>query len=103
MTRHHQAISFQQAARESPVLARLTELALDSRARLKAIEPLVPAALLPHMQAGPIDDKGWCLIVDSSAAAAKIRQLLPALEAHLRVRGWEGTSIRVKVQIQSGP
>ncbi len=42
------------------MLARLTELALDSRARLKAIEPLVPAALLPHIQPGPIDEKGWC-------------------------------------------
>jgi hypothetical protein len=41
----------------------------------------------------------WCLILDNNAAAAKIRQLLPALQSHLRVKGWEVNSIRLKVQI----
>jgi hypothetical protein len=37
--------------------------------------------------------------VDSSAAAAKLRQVLPALQAHLCGRGWEVNSIRLKVQL----
>lgn len=72
---------------------------MDSSARLKAIQPLIPAALRPAIKAGPIDGPIWCLLLDNNAAAAKIRQILPALEAHLRVKGWVITSIRLKVQI----
>jgi len=99
MNRRHHAVSLQQATQDSPALARLTELARDSSARLKAIEPLIPATLRPAIQAGPIDGPVWCLLVSSNAVAAKIRQFLPALEAHLRTKGWEITSIRLKVQI----
>ncbi len=82
------------------MLARLTELTRDSVARLKTIEPLIPAPLRGSVKAGPIEGASWCLILDNNAAAAKIRQLLPAFEAHLRVKGWEVTSIRLKVQLQ---
>ena len=81
------------------MLARLTELTRDSVARLKAIEPMIQAPLRSAITAGPIEGSIWCLIVNSNAAAAKIRQSLPALEAHLRTKGWEVTSIRLKVQI----
>lgn len=81
------------------MLARLTELTRDSVARLKAIEPLIPSGLRTCIKAGPIDGPVWCLIVNNNATAAKIRQLLPALESHLRVKGWEVNSIRLKVQI----
>ena len=80
------------------MLARLTELTMDSVARLKAVEPLIPASLRSHLTAGPIDGLAWCLIVSNNAVAAKIRQLLPALMSHLRTKGWEVTSIRLKVQ-----
>jgi len=99
MNRRHHPVTLQQATQDSPTLARLTELARDSSARLKAIEPLIPATLRPAIQAGPIDGSVWCLIVSGNAVAAKLRQFLPALEAHLRTKGWEITSIRLKVQI----
>jgi hypothetical protein len=35
--------------------------------------------------------------VDSNAAAAKLRQILPALQSKLSSRGWEVTSIRLRV------
>ena len=89
----------QQAADESPTLARLSQLARESGERLKAVEPLIPASLRCAVKAGPIDGTAWCLLVDSSAAAAKLRQVLPALIAHLCSRGWEVNSIRLKVQI----
>ncbi len=89
-----------QAAGETPTLARLTELTRDSSARLKAIEQLVPVALRHSLTAGPIDGAVWCLILDNNATAAKIRQLLPAFMAHLRSKGWEVTSIRLRVQMQ---
>ena len=88
-----------QATQESPTLARLTELSSDSLARLKAIQPLIPAALQASIKAGPIDGPVWCLILDNNATAAKIRQLLPSIESLLRSKGWEVNSIRLKVQI----
>ena len=74
------------------------ELTRESSARLQAIEPLIPPMLRPALQAGPIEGSCWCLLVRSTAAAAKIRQLLPAFQAHLRSKGWEVHSIRLKVQ-----
>ena len=97
--RHHHAVTLLQATQASPTLARLTELSQDSTARLKAIESLIPVVLRPAIKAGPIDGTNWCLLVGSNAAAAKIRQLLPALEAHLRIKGWQVSAIRLKVQI----
>ena len=37
-------------------------------------------------------------MVQGNAVAAKLRQLLPALEAHLRTRGHEVNAIRLKIQ-----
>jgi hypothetical protein len=102
MNRRHHSVTLLQASQDSPVLARLTGLAMDSVARLKSIEPLIPGSLRPAVKAGPIEGPVWCLILDNNAAAAKIRQLLPSLEAHLRVKGWDVNSIRVKVQSSRG-
>ena len=99
MNRRQHPVSLLQASQDSPTLARLIDLSRDSVARLKAIESLIPGPLRPAVKAGPIEGPVWCLILDNNAAAAKIRQLLPALEAHLRAKGWEVNSIRLKVQI----
>lgn len=99
MNRRQHSVTLLQASQDSPTLARLTELTRDSVARLKAIESLIPGPLRPAIKAGPIEGPVWCLILDNNAAAAKIRQILPALAAHLRVKGWEVNSIRLKVQI----
>lgn len=98
MNRHNRAIPLLQATQESPVLARLTQLASDSSARLACVEPLIPHALRKAVRAGPIEGNVWCLLLSSNAAAAKLRQLLPTLEAHLRTQGWEVNAIRLKVQ-----
>jgi hypothetical protein len=99
MNRRHYSVTLLQASQDSPTLARLTELTRDSVARLKAVESLIPQSLRPAVKAGPIEGSVWCLILDNNAAAAKIRQILPALESHLRAKGWEVNSIRLKVQI----
>ncbi len=98
MLRRHHAVSVLQASEESPTLARLTERVRDSGARLDAIRPLLPPGLRTSIQAGPVDDTSWCLLVNNNAAAAKLRQLLPSLEAHLRTKGWPMATIRLKVQ-----
>ena len=99
MNRNRRPVTLLQASQDSPALGRLIELSGDSVARLKAIEPLIPGSLRSAVKAGPIEGQVWCLILDNNAVAAKIRQILPALESHLRVKGWDVTSIRLKVQI----
>jgi hypothetical protein len=91
-------VTLQQAAEDSPTLARLAELARESGERLRAIESLIPVALRPRVRPGPIDGTAWCLLVEGNAAAAKLRQVVPALQAQLCGRGWQVTSIRIKVQ-----
>lgn len=102
-TRRNQSFTLQQATLDSPTLAHLTALSRDSVARLQAILPLLPPALRPSVKAGPIDGASWCLLLDNNAAAAKLRQMLPALEAHLRTRGWAVDAIRLKVQRSQTP
>jgi hypothetical protein len=98
-TRRLHPVTLQQAAEESPTLARLAQLARESGERLKAVESLIPLSLRCAVRPGPIEGPAWCLLVDSSAAAAKLRQVIPALLNRLRDRGWQVTSIRLKVQI----
>ncbi|WBY03488.1 hypothetical protein PE066_08125 [Ramlibacter tataouinensis] len=102
MNRRQHSLTLLQAADASPTLARLAALARESGERLRAVESLIPAPLRPLVKAGPIDGPAWCLLVEGNAAAAKLRQLLPALQAHLCGRGWEVTAIRIKVQARGG-
>jgi hypothetical protein len=37
------------------------------------------------------------LLVDNAAMAAKLRQLMPALTAHLQACGWRQPPIKIKV------
>jgi hypothetical protein len=98
MTRRNHAISLLQATQESPTLSHLAALATESSARFKSVISLIPMGLRHCVHPGPIDGTVWCLLLDNNTAAAKIRQLLPSLEAHLRSKGWQVSAIRLKVQ-----
>jgi hypothetical protein len=100
-TRALRPLTLQEAADGSPTLARLAQLARESGERLQAIESLIPPPLRPSVRPGPIEGTSWCLLVEGNAAAAKLRQVLPALQARLCERGWEVTAIRLKVQPRS--
>lgn len=97
MTRRHHAVPLHEAAEQAPALAHLAQLARESAERLKAVEQFIPVALRGAIRPGPIEGTAWCLLVDGSAAAAKLRQVLPVLQTHLATRGWQVTSIRLKV------
>jgi hypothetical protein len=94
-----QALTVLQAVDGAPTLARLAAIARQSQEWLVTVADLLPPALRTGIRAGPIDDKQWCLIATNSAVAAKLRQLSPALCAHLRAKGCEVNAIRIKVQM----
>ena len=78
-------------------LSQLQALARDGQNRLQAILPLLPVSMRSLVQSGGIDGEAWCILVPNSAMAAKLRQFLPSLCAHLRTKGWNVHTITVKV------
>ena len=101
MQRRHHAIPLQQAAQESPTFALLASRVEASSRRLQVVKRLLPAPLRASVQAGPIEDDQWCLLVSSNAVAAKLRQFVPALQAHLQSQDLPVQAIRIKVQSRS--
>ena len=78
-------------------LSQLQALARDGQNRLQAILPLLPVTMRSLVQSGGVDGGAWCILVPNSAMAAKLRQFLPSLCAHLRTKGWNVQRITVKV------
>ena len=97
MLRRHHAITLQQATQESPALAHLVALTQESQQLMQLLKPLIPAGLQACLQAGPVEGSSWCILVSSSAAAAKARLLTPAWLAHLRSQGRPVQIIRLKI------
>ena len=97
MVKINQAVTLMEAAQESPSLAHLTALTRVSSQRLKLLNALIPGPLRTAIQTGPIEGTEWCLLVSSNAAAAKLRQMLPALQAHLNSHGHDVERIRLKI------
>ena len=89
-------LSLEEALTRSKPLARLGDLLRESRSRYETIRPLLPPALARQLQPGPVDEQGWSLLVGNAAAAAKLRQLGPRLEAALRERGYAG-ELRIRI------
>ena len=86
-----------QALQRSEMLQQLGERMHQSSARLLAIRDRLPPSLRAQVQPGPIEDQVWCLLVPNSAAAAKLRQLLPSLLEQLATTDLAVRVIRVKV------
>lgn len=93
--RRHHAITLKQASEEAPVLAPLLARLDEANQRFKAIEPLIPVLLRPNVKAGPVEGSNWCLVVKNNSVAAKMRQLVPLLQARLNAQGWKVTAIRI--------
>ncbi len=89
--------TLEQVVDSAPTLAHLSAMARDTQNRLQAISPLLPVSLRSLIQSGGVEGDAWWLLVPNSAVAAKLRQILPALCAHLRTQGWDVQTIRVKV------
>ena len=88
--------------RSQPLTLLLQQLQA-SRERFAAISEQLPAALRDQVRPGPLDDTHWTLLVPNGAAGSKLRQLLPTLQEAVNTQGWQGTSIRIKVQSRRLP
>jgi hypothetical protein len=98
MNRRFKAVTVLEATENSPTLASLAARARDANERLAAIQDLIPPEMRAGIKAGPADADVWCVLVSGNAAAAKLRQLAPVLQARLRQRGWDVATLRIKVQ-----
>lgn len=85
-----------QALREHATLALLRQRLDASRRRLQIIAPALPGNLAASLQAGPLDEEGWSLLAANAAVAAKLRHLLPRIEALLAQAGLPGR-VRIKL------
>ena len=102
-TKSRHAVPVGAALDGAAALGPLRERLAESSARLDIIRPLLPPALRASVLAGPIDELQWCLLVANPAAAAKVRQLLPAFRLALEARGRPVAGIRIRVhQAPSG-
>jgi hypothetical protein len=90
--------SLQEAVGAAPTLAQLRVRAEASQRCLTLVRPLLPAGLRSLVKAGPWDEGEWCLLVGNAAAAAKLRQLVPAMRDALHENGAQVSAIRIKVQ-----
>jgi hypothetical protein len=97
----HAALPLAAALDNSAPLARLLQRLQESRGRFADIHHLLPPDLLGQTKPGPLAEDHWCVLAANGAAASKLRQLVPRFEAALLARGWQGTSIRIKVQSAS--
>lgn len=85
------------ALAHSEPLALLMQRMAQSKQRFALVAPLLPEALRSTVRAGPLDHESWTLLVNHSASAAKLRQLLPLLQAALAEQGWPVLALKVKV------
>lgn len=90
--------SLQEAVGAAPGLAELQARIRASQRCLDRVRDILPHALRNQVAAGPLQDAEWCLLVRSSAAAAKVRQLLPMMREVLNESGAQVSAIRIKVQ-----
>jgi hypothetical protein len=85
------------AAQSAPGLAQLIAQASRSRSQVDDLTGLVPALILKQIHSGPMESGNWILMLKSGASAAKLRQMGPAICAHLRSKGCDIQSITVRV------
>lgn len=95
---NHHVFSLEQAVGAAPTLALLQERIRASRDCLEQVKALIPVPLHALVQAGPLEEDEWCLLVGSAAASTKLRQLLPSMQQRLAQNGMQINSIRLKIQ-----
>ena len=79
-------------------MAQLTARIRLSQELLDAIKrECLPSGLRSQVTAGPINDVEWCILVSTSAASAKLRQLLPDVAETVAALLGKKMAVRLKV------
>jgi Dna[CI] antecedent, DciA len=89
--------SLAQALGQSEALSGLSRRLALSQQRWLVASQTLPPALRAQVRPGVLDDEGWTLMVSSAAAAAKLRNCLPLIEASLREAGWSTLALRIRL------
>ncbi len=89
-------VSLAQSERGS--LSALMSEARQAWQMLDAIRPLLPPSLGDALRAGRWDGGEWTITAPSGAAASKLQQMRPMIEATLREKGWKVSRVQVRVQ-----
>ncbi len=90
-------------ARTAAPLAGLRDAAMASARMWEVAAPLLPAALAQGVRPGRWQRETWTLTASSSAVAAKLSQLKPALVDALQQQGYALQAIRIRVEPQRLP
>jgi len=93
----HEAQAVLNAAERAPGLGSLMAIAQKNQQRLALLKGVIPPVILGQLSAGNLEQGVWCLMLKSPAAAGKLRQLVPAMCAHLRTKGEQVHDITIKV------
>ena len=96
------ALPIRQVLDQSAPLVRLVQRLRESQQRFEIAQAAMPALLRKSVKPGPVDDTGWTLLAANAAVAAKLRHLVPAIEARLSDAGWPVRAVRVKVEAVPG-
>ncbi len=92
----------ERSLRDSSVLAQLLARAAEAQRRLTALLPLLDGTMRDDVSPGGLDGEGFTLLAANQAAAAKLRQLLPTLQAQLQRDGFDERPLRIRVQASRG-
>jgi hypothetical protein len=65
--------------------------------KIEASTARLPSDNSQLMAAGPLDERGWCIVVQTSAMSSKLRQMLPLISRHLANVGLPTPVIRIHV------
>jgi hypothetical protein len=85
-----------QAITESNTLAQLLARMDQSKICLKLILQRIPLGLHTSVEAGPLTEDSWCLLVSNASAVAKLKQLIPTMLAAIQAHGMAVQDIRIK-------
>jgi hypothetical protein len=87
-----------QAIAESNTLSNLLARMDQSKLCLEQILKRIPLGLHTSLEAGPLSDGVWCLLVHNASAVAKLKQLEPLMLGALQAAKLPVTAIRLKRQ-----
>ena len=92
-------ISLDEAMLRCTAVSQLARGLKESKDRYEAVKAYLVhhGKLADYIKPGPVDEKGWCILVTHAAAMSKLKQMVPLLENVLKQHGWVNNKVRLKM------